>query len=223
MDVLVVAPHPDDETLGCGGTLLRHHARGDRVSWLIMTCMDKSVGYTEDQIRERREEIYNVAYSYGMVNVFPLKFPTTTLDTISQRELLESVAGVINQVKPEVIYLPNRSDIHSDHRVTFDVIMASIKTFRISSILKVLMYEVLSETEFTPSLQSNAFVPNSFSDISDVLEKKIEIMKLYRNQLGIHPFPRSEENMRALAIFRGAIARVKYAEAFMVIKEILQI
>ncbi|MBI2552441.1 PIG-L family deacetylase [Candidatus Uhrbacteria bacterium] len=219
--ILVVAPHPDDETLGCGGTLLKHAGHGDQVYWLIMTKMSPVVGYSAEQISIREEEIKKVVEAYHFEKVFPLQYATTMLDTVPRRELMAAVSKVVKEVQPTTIYLPNRSDIHSDHRVTFETVMGAIKTFRAPSVKRVLAYEVLSETEFAPSLPTEAFMPNSFSDISDYLEKKIEIMHLYEGELGTHPFPRSAENIRALATLRGATAGVQYAEAFTVLKEIV--
>ncbi len=83
------------------------------------------------------------------------------------------------------------------------------------------MYECLSETEFSPSLQTDSFIPNVFVDITDFLEEKIKIMKMYRGEMGTFPFPRSEENIRALAMYRGATAGVEAAEAFVLLKEVL--
>jgi LmbE family N-acetylglucosaminyl deacetylase len=110
--------------------------------------------------------------------------------------------------------------VHSDHKITFDTVISSAKTFNCPSIRRLLAYEVVSETEFSPPFQNSVFIPNSFSDISEYLERKILIMKLYKGEMKEHPFPRSEDNLRALATFRGAAAGVKYAEAFMVLKEI---
>lgn len=220
MRVLVIAPHPDDETLGCGGTLLKHSARGDQLFWLIMTKMASEVGYSQERIQERLEEIKGVTEAYQFKKIFHLDFATTKLDTMPRRELADVVSKIVDEVRPEVVYLPCRFDIHSDHRITFEVVMGVLKIFRAPTVKRVLAYEAVSETEFAPSFQADAFVPNSFSDISDHLEKKIEIMKLYKSELMPHPFPRSEENIRALATFRGATAGVKYAEGFMMLKEI---
>ena len=112
----------------------------------------------------------------------------------------------------------NRSDAHSDHRITFHSIMACTKSFRYPYIKKVLMYECLSETEFSPTLPENVFQPNFFIDISQFFEKKIEIMSVFQSELAEHPFPRSIKNIEALATYRGAYAGVKYAEAFQLIK-----
>ncbi len=221
MNILVVAPHPDDETLGCGGTILKHRAHGDVIFWLIMTKMTASAGYGEEQMRKRVQEIEAVSQAYGFQTLFPLEFAATTLDTIPRRTLISRVSTVVDAVKPEVVYIPNRSDIHSDHRVTFDVAMSALKTFRAPSVKSIVSYEVLSETDGAVPFPTDAFTPNRYSDISNYLEKKIEVMRMYKGELGLPPFPRSEENIRALAVVRGSTAGVRYAEAFMVIRDIV--
>ena len=119
---------------------------------------------------------------------------------------------------PNTVYVMNRSDAHSDHRVTFDAVMACTKSFRYPFIKKVLMYECLSETEFAPALHEKIFIPNYFVNISDFLEEKINAMNVYKSELGDHPFPRSILNIKALATYRGASVGVLYAEAFQLLK-----
>lgn len=218
--VLIVSVHPDDETLGCGGTILKHGAKGDEIFWLIMTNISTEEGYNRKKVNERQKEIDAVADEYRFKEVFKLDFPTTKLDVIPRSHLIGAVSDVINKVAPDVVYLPNRNDVHSDHKVTFDIVISSTKTFRCPFIKKNLMYEVISETELSPPLQKNVFIPNSFSDVSEYLDRKISIMKIYKGEMGEHPFPRSIENLKALATFRGATVGVKYAEAFMILKEI---
>ena len=220
MKIAIVAPHPDDETLGCGGTILKHRASGDKVYCLIMTNISAGKGYDNKAVRKRQNEINAIAELYGFKNVFKLNFPTTKLDLVPRNKLIESISNILHKIKPNTIYLPFRHDIHSDHKITFDAAINSIKTFRCPYIKKVLMYEVISETEFSPSLPGNGFVPNNFSDISDYFDKKISILKIYSSELEEHPFPRSIQNLKALATFRGATSGVKYAEAFVVLKEI---
>ncbi|MBT6226184.1 MAG: PIG-L family deacetylase, partial [Candidatus Scalindua sp.] len=142
------------------------------------------------------------------------------LDLIPINALVTSISKVVDDIKPNTIYIPNRSDIHSDHRKTFESAMSACKSFRMDFIKKILMYECLSETEFASSLQENAFSPNYFVDISKYLEEKINILKVFKSELREFPFPRSEINIRALASYRGATANVKAAEAFVLIKEI---
>ncbi len=219
--VLVIAPHPDDETLGCGGTLLKHKDEGDEIYWVIITNINEGHGWEKSIVEERQKEINNVANAYGFKGVFKLDFPTTKLDIVPIGEMVSSLSMVVNEVKPEIVYIPNRSDIHTDHQTAFKAIMSCTKNFRYPFIKRTCMYECLSETEFAPALPADVFVPNVFVDITKFLEEKIKIMKLYRDEIGTFPFPRSEENIRALAKYRGATAGVEVAEAFVLLKDVV--
>jgi len=132
--------------------------------------------------------------------------------------LVNKISHIFQQLEPEIIYVMNRSDAHSDHRIVFDAVMSCTKSFRYPYVKKVLMYECLSETEFAPILPERVFQANYYVDISNFLYKKIEIMKIFDSELGAHPFPRSIKNIEALATFRGATVGVLYAEAFQMIK-----
>jgi len=219
--VLVVATHPDDETLGCGGTLLKHKANGDEIHWLIATGIKKSKGCSVSAIEKRNKEIKKVEDLYGFASVNKLNLSTTKVDTYSMGELVSKISHVINTVKPNIIYLPFKGDVHSDHKYIFDAAYSCTKIFRYPFIKKIFMMETLSETEFSLSTKEDSFVPNIFVDISEFMDKKIEIMKTYENEMGVHPFPRSERNIRALATFRGATSGCNYAESFMLLKEIM--
>jgi LmbE family N-acetylglucosaminyl deacetylase len=136
-------------------------------------------------------------------------------------ELIEKISKVINDVKPNIIYLPFRGDIHSDHRRIFDASYSCTKSFRYPFVKKIYMLETISETEFAPSTKEDSFIPNIFVDISKYMEEKVRIMSIYKNEIGQHPFPRSEKNVRALANFRGATSGCDYAESFVLLKEII--
>ena len=220
-NVTVIAPHPDDETLGCGGTILKHCADGDSVNWLIITGMTEKQGFSPQEIKQRQEEIESVAQMYRFETVHNLNLPTMRLDGIPLKDMVDAISKVFSEVKPHTVYLPNRSDAHSDHRIVFNTAWSCCKTFRFPSIRRVLMYEIPSETDYAPALPEAVFFPNIFSDISQYLDQKIEIMREYRDEMKEHPFPRSERNIRSLATIRGATTGVEYAEAFMLLKEIL--
>ena len=127
---------------------------------------------------------------------------------------------MINEVKPNIIYLPFKGDVHSDHRKIFEASFSCTKTFRYPFIKKIYMIETLSETEFAPSSVTDNFIPNVFVDISDFMDKKLEIMRVFESEIAQHPFPRSERNIKALATFIGATCGCEYAESFVLIKEI---
>jgi N-acetylglucosamine malate deacetylase 1 len=117
-------------------------------------------------------------------------------------------------------YLPFPGDVHSDHEVVFDACVACSKSFRYPFIRRILAYETLSETEFGISPEVSGFRPNLWVDISSYMVQKIEIMKMYEGEMGEHPFPRSERNIRALATVRGARSGQQSAEAFMILEEL---
>jgi N-acetylglucosamine malate deacetylase 1 len=219
MKVLVISVHPDDETLGCGGTLLKHKALNDEVFWMIATQADESLGFSQEFIKKRTDQIKMISKEYGFKHVYELGYLTTKLHTLDFSVLINSMSNVINEVRPDTIYMNNRSDIHTDHQVVAKALMSCTKSFRYPFINKILMYECISETEIAPSLPENLFIPNVFSDISDFIDGKIEIMKLYESEVQHPPLPRSLENIKALARYRGSSCGVNYAEAFMLIRE----
>ena len=219
--VLVVAVHPDDETLGCGGALLKHKDKGDEIHWLIATDVKESEGFEKTTVGKREEEIDKVKELFRFSSVNRLGLSTPKIDEYSMSDLISKISSIINKVKPNIIYLPFKSDVHSDHKYIFDAAYSCTETFRHPFIKKLYMMETLSETEFSLSTKEDSFVPNVFVDISEFMDKKIELMNIYESEIGKHPFPRSERNMRALATYRGAASGCDYAESFMLLKEII--
>lgn len=219
-NIIIISAHPDDEVLGAGGTILKHKKNGDNIFWLITTNILEEQGFPRERVESRQKEIDKVAVALGIKKVFKLDYPTMTLSTETLIEMVPKVSKVFSEVQPEIIYCLNRSDAHSDHRVTFDAVAACTKSFRYPFVKQFLMYECISETEFAPQLSEKLFVPNYFVDISEFMQEKLEIMKIYESELSKHPFPRSLRNLEALAVFRGASVGVEYAEAFQLVKYI---
>lgn len=219
--VLVVAPHADDETLGCGGTLLRLKQEGAQIYWLLLTTPTVESGFSKSIVDERRDEIRQVISQYQFDGVYELGFSPSMLDTYSQAELISSMSKVVKDIKPDWVFCPYRNDAHSDHQVTFDATLAVTKSFRYPFIKKVMCYETLSETNFALKPEDPGFKPQIFIDISDFLTKKLDILTIYSTELGEFPFPRSLKAVEALAILRGSQANQEASEAFMLLKEIL--
>jgi len=215
--ILVVSAHPDDEIFGLGGTILKHKQNGDELHWLIITNISTKQGFKADIVKNRQIEIENIYNRIGFRSITKLDYPTMTLSSEILIDLIPNISKKVTEIKPEIIYTVNRSDAHSDHRIVFDAVAACTKSFRYPSIKKFIMYETLSETEFAPALLEKQFIPNYFVDISDFMNEKIELLKVYSSELGEHPFPRSTKNIKALATYRGAFAGVKYAEAFQIV------
>jgi LmbE family N-acetylglucosaminyl deacetylase len=218
--VIVVSAHPDDEILGCGGTLIKHREAGDKIDWLITTNISESKGFSSERVKTRQQEIEEVAQKLNIHKTYKLDYPTMCLTDESLLSMIPEISKVFNESTPEVIYILNRSDAHSDHLITFKAVMACTKSFRYPFIKKVFMYECISETEFGAALPENHFMPTYFVDISPYLIEKIAILSIYESEIGEHPFPRSNRNVEALATFRGATAGVEYAEAYQILKYI---
>ena len=218
--VLIIAVHPDDETLGCGGTLLRHKANGDKIHWMIATDVKESEGFTKELVARRDKEIAQVSKMYDFNSVHKLGLSTMRVDEYSMSELIGPISKIISDIKPSILYLPFKSDVHSDHRQIFEAAYACTKSFRYPFIKKIYMVETLSETEFAPSTKEDSFIPNVFIDITDFMDKKLEIMKIFESEIAEHPFPRSIRNLKALALLRGATAGCEYAESFVLLKEV---
>lgn len=218
--ILFIAPHPDDETLGAGGTILKHKTQGDKIFWIILTNIHAEHGWELERVKQRQQEIDEVADAYQFDGVYKLDLPTTKLDELPMGEIISKILAVIKEIEPSTIYLQNRSDVHSDHRISFDAIMACTKSFRYPFIKRILMYETITETDFSPAIPENQFIPNVFVDISEYIDKKIDIMKVYASEVMNAPMPRSLDNIRNLAQYRGARIGANAAEAFQLIFEI---
>ena len=219
--VICVAVHPDDETLGCGGTLLKHKANGDEIYWLLLTGTPINMPVEEmdegTMFRKTLMDTINNAYHFDGIDYLAL--PPAGMHTLDIKDVISKISEVFNRVRPNIIYLMFTNDAHSDHRIAFDAVYSCTKSFRYSFIEQIYMMETLSETEFALSVPAKTFVPNVFVDISDFINEKLAIMEKYPKQIMEAPYPRSLSSIEALARFRGSRAGVMYAEAFQLLYE----
>lgn len=216
MNVLIVSPHPDDETLGGGGTVLRLISEGNDVSWLNITGVENNDKFSKEFVEKRRVQLKKIEEYYKFQKVYDLNLMTTRLERYDSSEVIEKISIVFQEVKPEMLILPDYNDAHSDHRKVFEWCYACSKVFRFPYIKQIMTMEIISETDF--GSPENPFCPNYYVDITDYMEDKIRALEIYDTELRMPPFPRSIENIKALAMIRGAAAGVKYAEAFRLIK-----
>ncbi len=217
--ILVISPHPDDETLGAGGSLLKYKDLGAQLYWLNITNMTPEYGYHPDEIYEWEQILNNVNAQFQFTRFYDLKLKPAGLDEYPKSELIQKIANVIREIEPTMVILPYLYDVHTDHKIVSEAVLSCTKTFRFPYIQKVLCMEILSETEY--SAPPHQFVPNVFVDISPYIERKVELLKLYKTEVAAHPFPRSEQNLRCLANFRGSQCNCQQAESFMLLKEII--
>jgi len=218
--VLVIAPHPDDEVLGVGGTIAKFASMGDEIYVVIVTKGYPPL-FSEEMVIRGREEALKAHELLGVKKTFFLdKFPAAKLDTIPHSEINAELTNMIQMLKPDILFIPFNGDIHLDHQLVFLSSLVAVRPNGNFSPKCIFAYETLSETNWNAPYLTPGFIPNVFVDISDFIDRKIQAMKLYQSQLKPFPHERSIESLQALATLRGSTIGVRAAEAFVLIREI---
>ncbi|HCC60232.1 MAG: hypothetical protein A2402_03765 [Candidatus Staskawiczbacteria bacterium RIFOXYC1_FULL_37_43] len=221
--ILIIAPHPDDEVLGCGGTIKKHIKFGDEAYLCLVT--KPLVGendWTAEYVENKDKEIKASNDFMGFKQVFFLDLPALRLDTVPKKDLNDKISNVIEKVKPDVLYAPFFGDINHDHRIVFEACLVASRIRPDVMVNKILAYEISPTTEQggISGQKSDVFLPNYFEDISDYLDDKLKAMECYKSELKEREHPRSLKGIDVLAKKRGSESGVKAAEAFMLIREI---
>ena len=218
-NILIVAPHPDDEVLGCGGIIGKYTKAGNDVYVLVITRGNPKL-YAEDRIDNVRREALAAHKLLGVKETKFLDFFAPQLDVTPQADLSRAISEFIKDQKIEEIYLPHRGDIHHDHRAVFNAGLVAARPVNGCMVKSIFSYETLSETEWAAPFGDDAFIPNHFVNIESEFDDKILAMSSFKSQLKPFPNTRSVEAIEALAKFRGATVGFMRAEAFMVIRTI---
>lgn len=218
--VLVIAPHPDDEVLGVGGTLARHAQAGAETTVVIVT-RGTTPPFEAALIEQGRREAVAVHSVLGVQQAQFLDFPAAALDTVPHRDLNAALASVVAKLRPQVVYVPFSGDIHADHQAVFDSAMVACRPSAPWVPSEILAYETLSETNWNAPYLSPGFHPNQFVDISAQLDLKLRALAMYGSQMRPAPSERSIEAARALAVLRGSTIGRSAAEAFVVVRRLV--
>lgn len=221
--ILVVAAHPDDEVLGMGGTLLKLAQSGqNNLHLLFLSFGEASRGKKEANEDLRKRQAIAVSKKIGVSLHVEENFPDNAFDSVPLLKIIQKVEYYLNIIKPAIIYTHHGQDLNVDHRLTFQAVFTAARPSRYPYLKKLYTFEVLSSTEWQVKTPSTAFLPNTYVDIEQYLERKIELLKEYQRELSPYPFPRSPEGVRILAQFRGMESGLKYAEAFQLIRGVGQ-
>jgi LmbE family N-acetylglucosaminyl deacetylase len=224
--VLVVAAHPDDEMLGCGGTLVRLSDLGARIRVVFLaegsTCRfafeDIESKDAQDTIKQRNEFAIQALNHIGIEDVRFYNKPCGRLDTQPIIDLGKIVETEISDFNPDVIFTHSEHDANNDHCLTFQAVLQATRPGAQNKVATVLSFEIPSSSEwrFTQS-----FVPNVFIDIDRTIQTKISAFALYKSETKDYPFPRSDEGLEVFAKMRGMQSGCRHAEAFVLIRSII--
>lgn len=217
--VLVVAAHSDDEALGCSGTISKHIEQGDSVHLLFMTDGVASRSAKVNNKKKRLTAAQGVAEILGVDTLTNLNFPDNRMDSIPLLDVVKEIEDKISQVQPEVIYTHHIGDLNIDHQITHKAVITACRPHPGFCVRKIYAFEVLSSTEWqTPGVES--FCPNMFIDITDYIDIKKQVLKVYSAEMHQTPHSRSIDNAIRLNAVRGNSIGVDYAEAFVLIRMI---
>ena len=225
-DILVVAAHPDDEVIGCGGTIARLSAAGKNCHLLVM-----AEGVTSrDDARDpdsRKNELSGIkkaclaaAKVLGIKSVEFKSNPDNRLDSLARLDLVKQIEKKIRGVKPEVVYTHHHGDLNIDHRIVAEAVLVACRPIPGCLVKEIYAFEILSSTEWSFAEKNTSFHPNCFVDIKNTLARKLKAMKKYASELRDFPHPRSLEALDYLAKIRGAQVGLPAAEAFTLIRKI---
>jgi LmbE family N-acetylglucosaminyl deacetylase len=224
MNILVLAPHADDETLGCGGVIARLAAEGHRVTVAVVTGPGEGEHPHVPQplFDQIREELTEAGRILGVAEIVYGRVPTTLAADMERRALNAEVKRLIEGARPEILFAPFALDLHSDHREIFHAASIAWRPHLDlgRSIREVYCYEVPTETHLNFPYVEQGFIPNSWFDISDHLETKLRAFAAFKSQAQEPPMPRSPEALRALATWRGSQIGVRAAEAFVLVRSL---
>ena len=225
MSVLVVAAHPDDEILGCGGTMTRLVREGHEVHIAILAeGMSSRYARREDadqqQLLHLHAQAQQAADKVGAKELVLCKLPDNRLDTVPLLDVVKTVEDLIARFRPETIYTHHPGDLNVDHGVVHRAVLTATRPVSEQCVLDVYAFEVPSSTEWAFQRIEPPFRPNVFVDIEDSLETKIAALGCYDTETRRFPHPRSAEALRAIAARWGSVVGLQVVEAFELIRSV---
>ena len=226
-NILVVAAHPDDEVLGCGGTIARHADHGDKVTILLAAEGATSRGSQGNHNKYKRE-LDSLAKSaqlssdiLGASELIHLDLPDNRLDSLDLLDIVKYIEDVSLKAQPDLVYVHHSGDLNIDHRILNQAVITAFRPLPGSRDITLLAYEVSSSTEWQPPSSSfSPFCPNWFIDITDQWERKLKALNIYQQEMRPWPHSRSVQSLEYLARLRGSQIGRQYAEAFCLLRNI---
>ncbi len=225
MNILLIIAHPDDEVLGCGGTLRKLADEGHDIYTCVL-CAPADARHGRPDLTQFKEIVEKAEDLIGIKDSLKYEFKNIQFNTVPHLEMVKAIEAAIVKFKPEWVFTHHPSDVNIDHRVCYEASMAAIrlpqrlsKDMPVTLIKKIFLFEVLSSTDWAPSI-GLAFQPNCYFDITKTFATKMQALEYYDSALKPFPHSRSRENIKALATLRGAEVSIEMAEAFCLIRDL---
>ena len=225
MKVLVIAAHPDDEVLGCGGTAARLAQEGNEVHFSILgegitSRHPQRSDADAAQLGKLQRQAEAAAAKVGVKNVVLDKLPDNRLDTVPLLEIVKIVECLVDRIKPEIVYTHHGGDLNVDHAIVHRAVLTATRPVSGQPVREIYSFEVASSTEWAFQQLQPCFRPNVFVDVTGTLEAKIAAMGCYETEGRKFPHPRSPEALRAIAMRWGSVCGCGAAEAFELVRSI---
>ena len=223
--VLIIAAHPDDEILGCGGVIAKHIRHGDKVDVVIA---GEGVTSRKNELREKEEldklkrEANEANELLGVNNIYLEGLPDNRLDKLLRLETVKVVEKYIDKSKPNIIYTHHSGDVNIDHQILHHSVVTACRPVPGMPVNELLFFEVPSSTEWQTPYSNTHFSPNWFVEIDNTIELKLKSLECYTSEMRNWPHPRSIKGVEILASYRGTLIGVNYAEAFMLGRKIIK-
>ena len=212
--IIVVAAHPDDEVLGCAGTIAKHVAKGDIVHSVFMSDgVNSRLDTSKLKLKRRLKASKSVQSLLGISSTQYLNLPDNSMDSVPILKIVQKLEPIIYKIKPSIIYTHSYGDLNIDHQLTHAAVMTACRPVPNSTVREIYGFEVISSTEWTAPQKSN-FVPTFFVNITKFLSIKTKALKLYKEEMRSSPHSRSMKHAKVLAQHRGYTVGVDMAEAF---------
>ena len=228
--VLVFAAHPDDEVLGCGGSIAYHRSINDDVAVCYISegvsarfdinKFNKKSAWEKDVI-QREEMAKNAALILDFEILEFMRLPNLRMTNLSLLDIVKKISTVVENYKPNIVYVNFPGDLNTDHSLTFEAVYTALRPYTRHKVEKILCYEVLSSTDWAPNITPQKFVPDTFINISKMFDLKLKSVNEYEFEMRSPPHPRSLSVIKSLAIVRGAQVGVLMAEGFMTIRNVI--
>lgn len=217
--ILIIAAHPDDEVLGCFGTVSKMIKNGDKAYTLILSKGKTSRNESAKEQQILAKEMIEANKLIGISEVFQLDFPDNAFDTVSILSIIQEIEKIKNKTKPNIIFTHYLHDINIDHQITAQATLTACRPIKGETVKEIYFMEVPSSTEWNGYTQQTAFVPNVFSDITQTIDDKVKSMEIYQSELRNAGHPRSLEHLKLYAKTNGTKVGLEYSENFILVRK----